>query len=160
MQTFNEFVFRQTREAQKHLEIVKKLLEQNNFKVKDHTKDNDDPFLFVSSPEHNLSFGGIRVYQIGDDIAFRPQKGPENQAYGLAQSLDVQEIYTDLLDEDIPSEKMAETLIHAIVNKLNSFFEKAKEAEQEKPGGILDPLNRAYIRSNGTDYANKVLTNI
>jgi uncharacterized protein (DUF488 family) len=157
MQTFLEYVYKQKRESKRHLEIIKKLLEQNNFKVNDKTGE-DDPYLFVQVPEHNLTFGGLRVYQIGNRIAFRTQKRVETEPYGMAYGLDIEEMYEDLLDDNVHDKQIAENLIKSVVDRFNDFFKKSKQAEEDRPIGT-DPLNKAYIRSTGTDYANLVLNN-
>ena len=71
MQNYMEFVDSKERKLRQHLKIIKKLLESNGFKVNDRINERDDPYVFVFNPSNNLSFDGVRVYEIGGQIAYR-----------------------------------------------------------------------------------------
>ena len=57
---FREFVDRKQREAIKHLKLLEQLFKQSGIKVQSFTED-EDPYLFVYSPDERLSFDGIRI---------------------------------------------------------------------------------------------------
>jgi hypothetical protein len=67
MKTFNEFVDHKTREARKHLGIIKKVLEAHGKHVADH-RDEEEPYIFLRG-EGGSSFDGVRIYNIAGSIA-------------------------------------------------------------------------------------------
>ena len=81
MQYFVEFVDRKQREAKKHLKLIEKVLRQGKLQVYSHLED-EEPHLFVKANNKKLSFEGVRVYHIGDGIAFRVQKLEKTEPYG------------------------------------------------------------------------------
>lgn len=157
MKTFNEFVDKKDREAKKQLSILKALLEKHNFGVKDNL-DEEDPYIFVQNPDKNLSFEGIRIYKIGDDLAFRVQKSEKTHPYGAAYPLQVEDMFHDLLADDIDEEKAGKEVMQAIVEELRRFFKKSAQAEKELRSGEFgkDPLNKVVVKSTGTDYSNQI----
>ena len=158
MQNFHEFVIKKQRDAKKHLKIIKTVAEKGGFKVEDFTSVHEDPYIFVYAPSRDLSFDGIRIYQIAGEIAYRTQRESKTHPYGRAYQLPVQEIYEDLL-EDQPKDKIGSEIIDIVNKEIKSFFERSVQAEKELPMMTADPLDKAYMRSQGTDYGDKVLDN-
>src|ERR1017187_6959111 len=101
MRSFNEFVDKKTREAKKQLGIIEKVLHKNGLKVKSHLNDGTDPYVFIEDPTKQLSFGGVRIYKIGDSISFRVQKEEKTHPYGKAYQLDIEGMYKDLTSDDV-----------------------------------------------------------
>lgn len=127
------------REARKQLGLVRAVLEQSGFRVLDKLNDRDDPYIFVSSPNSNLSFAGIRIYKIGDEIAYRVQKEDDTQPFGNAYSLDIEEMYEDLLGEDMDDEEIGKEIITAIGKEIEDFFKRSLEAEEKEDGRHTPP---------------------
>jgi hypothetical protein len=160
MRTFVEFIDKKEREAKKHLKIVKKLLESQGMKVSDHLKA-DDPYIFVFNPGQNVSFNGIRVYQIGSQLAFRIQKEENTHPFGRAYSLPVEDMFEDLMSDHHKPEVAGKKVIQAVTEEVNNFFVKSAEAEKEllsSDFGGNDPMKKLALRSTGTDYSNMVFT--
>ena len=160
MASFVEFADKKEREAKRHLKIVKKLLEQNGLKVRDHLTDDDDPFLFVVAPSKKLSFDGVRVYQIGSQMAYRVQKEEKTHPYGKAYAIDIEDMFTDYLSDHIEEDRAGKMIVQAVTDEIKKFFDKSEAAEKElrqaEFGGAGDPLGRVVIKSTGTDYSNLV----
>ena len=156
MLKFVEFIDKKEREAKKQLKIIEKVLIKDGFKVKEHL-DNDDPFLFVFNPEKNTFFDGIRLYKIGNSIAFRVQKEENTEPFGKAYPMDVEEMFTDLVSEYKP-EDAGKRIILAIKTEVKKFFEKSAIAEREIRDKEFsrDPWGKVVVRSSdfGMDYSN------
>ena len=156
---FHEFVDSKQRKAKKHLEIVSKLLEENGFRIVNKLDERDEPHIFVYGQEENLSFDGIRIYEIGGDIAYRIQKEAHTHPYGKAYSIPIEKMFDDLLgEEDMTDEIMGKEIAQSVTSEIKDFFKQSYEAERKGPPEI-DPLGKVNMRSTGTDYANQV-TNI
>jgi len=89
MLKFQEFVDKKEREAIRQLNIVKKLLESREMKVKSYLKE-DDPYIFLVNPLKNTFFDGVRIYKIGNSLAFRVQKEEKTHPFGTAYPLDIE----------------------------------------------------------------------
>lgn len=154
---FYEFVDAQQRRAKKHLKIIKEILEQADLQVVDKLEERKDPYIFVFSPHKNLSFEGVRIYEVGGELAYRIQKEPDTHPYGKAYVLPVEEMFNDLLGEEgMNDKKIAKEISESIVKELKDFFKKSYEAENSGPPRE-DPLDQVNMRSTGTDYSNKVM---
>lgn len=153
---FLEFVNSKSRKAKKHLQVLKDILRLSDFNVVDMTEESD-PYIFVKTPNDNLSFGGVRVYEIGGEIAYRAQNELSTEPFGCAFLLPVNKIYEDLIGEDDSKEKekSAEKLAEEISKELKLFFKKNVEAE--KRDVKRDPIGTINARSGGTDYASSIL---
>ena len=83
MRNFLEFVERKQRESLKHLKLIANMLE-NDFSISKFLE-NKDPYIFVKVPKENksLSFSGLRIYEIGDCMAFRIQQDSDTERNGL-----------------------------------------------------------------------------
>jgi hypothetical protein len=150
---FLEFVDRKQRETIRHLQIMKKVFDKIGFEVKSHI-DDEDPYLFVKSPK-SLSFEGVRIYEVGDTIAYRIQKEEDTHPYGKSYSLDVQNMFHDFMSENIKEKVAGRKVIDAIKDELNSFFEKSAEAEDDLIS--QDDERNVILKTGGTDYSTTVL---
>jgi hypothetical protein len=163
MKTFSQFVDKKTRKAKKHLQMIEKILTKQGMTIKNHLDEGDEPFLFLVSPLNKVSFGGVRIYQTGESVVYRVQKEEKTHPYGRAYRLDIQEMYEDLISDQINEEQAAKEVMQAIIKELQQFFEKSYEAERELRVGDYDrdgdPLGRVVARSTGTDYSNMVMGN-
>lgn len=153
---FREFVDKKERAARHHLDLVKQVLGKGGFEVTDHLEDNKgEPYIYIVNPSDDLPFEGVRMYEIGGEISYRIQKRPDTQPYGKAYSVPVEKMFEDLLGEDdLDDKKRGKEIMEAIVKELKDFFERSAKAERDMP--TSDPLGNVYMRSTGTDYANKV----
>jgi hypothetical protein len=155
MHTFNEFVDRKTREAKKQLEVVKKILDHNNFNVSDFL-DGAEPYLFLRAPESRLSFDGVRIYKIGDTLAYRVQREQDTHPYGKSYNLNLEEMFEDFMSDGGKQEDAGKKVINAVTESFKDFFEKSASAEDELKQSQFDKNKDPLARSTGTDYANKV----
>jgi hypothetical protein len=152
---FIQFIDRKERESKKQLKIIEHILAKHGMKVKDHL-DDDDPFLFVYNPKKNTFFDGIRIYKIGDQIAFRIQKEEKTEPFGKAYGMDIEDMFTDLLTDHHPH-KAGERIMQAIITEVKKFFERSSLAEKELREKELDanPWGKVIVRSSdfGMDYS-------
>jgi hypothetical protein len=129
MESFVEFCDKKEREAKKHLKIIKKLLESGYMKVTSHI-DDDDPYIFLFTPGKMLTFDGIRIYSIGNQLAFRIQKEEKTHPFGKAYPMDIEEMFNDLLSDYHKPEAAGKKVIEAVINEVQKFFKKTAEAEK------------------------------
>lgn len=159
MTKFLEFVDKKQRDAVHQLKIIKQMLEQHDFDV-DGYLDTENPYIFVKSPNSSLSFGGVRIYKVGDTIAYRVQKDKRTHPYGKAYNLDLEEMYNDLLSDDMDPQKAGTQVIKAVINELKKFFENSKKAEKELQDmefdADKDPLGKVMVRPNTLDYSSMI----
>ena len=158
MKSFTEFIDRKTRESKRQLGLLKKVVEQQGFTVKDHL-DDDEPYVFIKNPNKS-SFAGVRLYRVLDTLSFRIQKEETTEPYGRSYAIDVEEIYEDRLADKVKDEKAAKDVMKVIGEELKRFFMKSSEAEREIRNGEFDqdgdPLDKVVIKSTGTDYSNAI----
>ncbi len=155
MQTFVEFVDKKKRESKKQLKIVKKLLESNHLKVADHTND-EEPYIFLFSPEKDLTFDGIRIYKIGSEMAFRIQKDENTHPFGQAYPLNLEEMFNDLMSDHRNPEKAGKEVIESVIFEVKKFFSKSAEAEKDLRSEFDSPDGKVAVRSGMLDYSNMV----
>jgi lipoate-protein ligase A len=158
MKTFVEFVNKKEREAKRHLKIIKKLLESQGMKVTDHLDDSDEPYIFMFNPQQNVTFDGIRIYQIGTQIAFRIQKEETTQPFGKAYPLDIEEMFNDLMSDHHKPEDAGKKVVEAVANEIKKFFIQSADAERDLRNGEFDPMGKIVIRGGQSDYSNMVYT--
>jgi hypothetical protein len=157
--SFGEFVDKKKRESVRHLELVKKLLEHTGMKVDNFLmtdEDDHDPYIFCHNPAKSGSFDGIRIYKIGNDLAFRVQKESKTHPFGSAYPLPIESMFYDFMaDKDVDNKKAGQKVIDAVGKEVRKFFDKSVEAERsynkeiEKDGNVL-------VRTSGTDYSSLV----
>jgi hypothetical protein len=158
MKTFNEFVDHKTREARKHLGIIKKVLEAHGKHVADH-RDEEEPYIFLRG-EGGSSFDGVRIYNIAGSMAYRIQREEATHPYGRSYPLDIEEMFSDYLSDEKDEKKAGKKVMKAITEEFDNFFQKSAEAEEELKQGEfdhpVDPMGRVAVKTTGTDYANQV----
>lgn len=157
--SFGSFVDKKKRESIRQLELMKKILEQNNFKVRDFLNEQDsDPYIFCYNPLKNSSFEGIRIYKIGNELAFRIQKESQTHPYGSAYPLPVESMFNDFLTDNTDEDEVSKQLVEAIGKEINNFFEKSSKAEESsrKLSYNKDSVGSVLVRSTGTDYASLI----
>lgn len=154
MEQFLEFIDRKQRDAKKHLDLIERLLKQNGMQATQHL-DEDDPYVFVKSPGQKLSFDGIRIYEIGQMVAYRIQKEEKTHPYGKAYLLDIEDMFNDFMGENMEEEEAGNKVIESVVEEIKKFFDKSAKAEQE----LKDSPNSFFGLSpnGGVGYAGAVL---
>ena len=150
-----EFLNRKQREANKHLKLIEKLLRKGGMQVFSYIE-NEDPYIYVKSPNQSLSFDGIRVYQIGEMIAYRIQKQEKTHPYGKAYLLDIEDMFNDFMSENMKEELAGMKVIESVVDELKKFFSKSAAAEADLLDSGEDG-NNLIIRAGGSDYSASVL---
>lgn len=157
--SFGEFVDKKKREAVRQLGLVKSLLERNGLKVDNYlTSDDDDhdPYIFCYSPQKSGSFDGIRVYKIGDDLAFRIQKESKTHPYGSAYPLPIESMFYDFLtDRDVDEKKAGQKVIEAVSKEIKKFFDKSVQADRDQRSKDIEKegMGNIMVRTGGTDYS-------
>jgi hypothetical protein len=153
---FLEFVDRKQREGKKHLKLIERLLRKGGMQVYAHLEDEEQPYVFVKAPNEKLSFDGIRVYEIGEMIAYRIQKEEKTHPFGKAYMLDIEDMFNDFMSENMEEEEAGHKVIESVVEELKKFFTKSGKAEQEMRDGGADGSG-LIIKTGGNDYASSVL---
>lgn len=156
--SFGEFVNKKKRDSIEQLEIVKQMLERNGLRVDNFLSNTDDPYVYCFSPSKNGSFDGIRIYKIGDQIAFRVQKEAKTHPYGSAYPLPIEEMFHDFLSDDGTEQRQAgKKVMESVAKEIRSFFEKSVEAEKEERDKIIDQgkesQGNVLVKTTGTDYS-------
>jgi hypothetical protein len=158
MKVFLEFIDRKQREAKRQLKIVEKSLRKGKLHVYSHIED-DDPHLFVKANNKKLSFEGIRIYHIGDGIAYRVQKLEKTEPYGKSYALNVEEMYNDFMSENMDEKEAAEKVMEAMVNEIKKFFHHSAQAQDKLRTGQKDGVGM-IVKTGGSDYSSTVLNRI
>lgn len=158
---FGEFVDKKKRESVRQLLLLKQLFEATGIKVENFlTNNEDDPYVFVHTPGKNGSFDGIRVYKIGDQIAFRIQKENKTHPYGQAYPLPVEEMFHDFLSEqDVDQLKAGKKVIESVSKEVRKFFDKSVEAERSERDANIegnDSQGSVMVKTTGTDYSSLI----
>lgn len=140
---FSAFVDKKTNKARKELEVVKDILAEGGVKVEDFLKE-DDPFLFVPSTKQSLDFGGVRIYKVGNNMAYRIQNEKDSEPYGMSYPLSIESMFEDIIS-DMGEEKAAEEIKKAVVEEINNFFERSLKAQDELDSSGLDPHSKIIV---------------
>lgn len=160
MRSFRDFYENKVRLAIKQLNIVAQVVEKAGFKV-DHYLDEQftDPYVYVHNPNKNTSFEGVRLYRIGDKLAYRVQRENKTHPYGNAYSLDVELMFDDLMEEGKHKpEQIGHKVMEMVAKELRAFFEESAEAEKESNakeiGAEENGLGAVHVRNpQGGDYS-------
>ena len=152
MESFLNFINKKNKQAGRKLNIVKNILESKKFKVDSFIEETDDPYVFVYSHKSELSFEGIRIYLIGDSVAYRVQNEKEAHPYGKSYLLDVEGIYEELMEDGVDKEA-GQKVIESIFSEIKKFFENSVDAEDDIRSNELDSAGIAMVSSPSTDYA-------
>lgn len=157
MKSFSEFVDKKSRETKRQLGIIKKVLEKAGMKVHTYFNEADDLYIYAEDPGKQLTFGGIRIYKIGDSISFRVQKEQKTHPYGKAYPLDIEAMFKDLTSDDKSEGEAGKIIIEAINKEIRSFFIKSGDAEKEIRSSEFDSGDSVGLMGDGgTDYSNLV----
>lgn len=140
---FSAFVDKKANKARKELEVVRDVLKEGGIKVEDKLGERD-PFLFIPSTKQSLDFGGVRIYKIGSDIAYRLQNEASTEPYGMSYPLDIEGMFENLISE-MGEDKAAEEVKKAVVEEINKFFDKSLEAQDELSSSGFDPQNKIMV---------------
>lgn len=161
--SFGDFVDTKQRESVRQLKLLKQLLESGGLKVENFldTDDRDDPYIFCFMPTRNGSFDGVRIYTIGENIAFRIQKENQTHPYGSAYPLPIEDMFNDFLgEEDVDQKEAGKRIIKSVVKEVRRFFDKSVEAEREERDQAIDQEKdgegNPLVRTTGTDYSSLV----
>lgn len=156
---FLEFLTRKQREGKKHLKLIERLLRKGGMQVYPHLEDEEEPYVFVKAPSDKLSFDGVRIYEIGEMIAYRIQKEERTHPFGKAYMLDIEDMFNDFMSENMKEEEAGKKVIESVVEELKKFFNKSSKAEQEMRDSGED-VNGLIIKTGGNDYASTVLNRV
>lgn len=159
--SFGDFVDKKKRESIRQLRLLKQVLESHGLKVENFLNaDDDDPYVFCYSPSKSGSFDGIRIYKIGDQLAFRIQKENRTHPYGKAYPLPIEDMFHYFLsDDDVDQTKAGKKVIDSVVKEVRRFFDKSIEAERDERHKDIDqdnPEGNVLVRTTGTDYSSLV----
>lgn len=158
MEFFLEFVDRKQREAKKQLKLVEKALKKGKLHVYSHLEE-DDPYLFVKANNKKLGFEGIRVYHIGDGIAYRVQKLENTEPYGKSYSLNAEEMFNDFMSDEMDEKEAASKVMEAMAKEIKDFFHKSAKAEEQMRTGQKDGVGM-IVKTGGSDYSSAVLNRL
>jgi hypothetical protein len=162
MRSFRDFYENKVRLAMKHLNILSKVMEHSGFKVDSFLNEQfEEPYIFIYNPNSNTSFQGVRVYKIGDKIAYRIQRENQTHPYGNAYSLEVELMFDDLVEEGEDPKHVGSKVMEIITKEFRAFFDESAKAEKERnvadQGAENDALGSVHIRNPlGGDYSSMV----
>lgn len=150
---FSAFVDKKTNKARRELEVVRDILKDGGVKVEDFLK-GSEPYLFVPSTKKTLDFGGVRIYKVGNNVAYRIQNESSTEPYGQSYPLDIEGMFEEIIS-DMGEEKAAEEIKKAVLEEINNFFEKSLEAQDELGSSEFDPHNKIMVvPGRSTDLSN------
>ncbi len=155
MKTFSDFIDKKDRSAKRQLNIVKTMISKGGFQVEDHIQDKE-PYVFVRKQESQLSFDGIRIYSIGDGMAYRVQKEEKTHPYGTSYMLDVPAMFDDMISDNYSAEKAGQEIIKQVPDEIRKFFDDSQQAEKDLQSNQDGSMDRPVIKSTGTDYSNQM----
>lgn len=157
MKTFNAFIDKKQRESKKHLKLVKKIFDSKGMKCNEHLED-DDPYIFLFTKNKDLNFEGIRIYKIGNQLAFRIQKEEKTHPFGEAYALNIEEMFDDLMADEHNPEKAGKEVVKAVISEVERFFKKTGQAEKDLISSKFDNKdgNGIAIRNTATDFSNLI----
>ncbi len=157
--SFGAFVDKKQRDSARQLKLVKQALESSGLKVDDHLQAEGDPYVYVHNTVKSSSFGGVRIYKIGDELAFRVQKESKTHPYGSAYPLPIESMFNDFLsDEGIDEKKAGKKIIESVGKELRSFFDRSADAEKDTKQDDRVSGGDLMVRSQGTDYSSSVFS--
>jgi hypothetical protein len=159
MRSFRDFYENKTRLAIKQLNLVAQVCEKAGFRV-DHFLDEQftEPYVYIQNPNQNTSFQGVRLYKIGNKLAYRVQRENNTHPYGNAYTLDVELMFDDIMEEGKHKpEHVGQQVMEMVTKELRGFFEESAEAEKEQAdremNGEKDGMGMVHVRNpQGNDY--------
>jgi len=157
MKQFLEFVDRKNRESKHHLHIISKALASAEFDVVNYINQ-DDSHIFVRNNSDSAPFEGIRIYEVGDALAYRVQKEQETQPYGKAYLIDLEEMFNDFMSENMNKEKAGRKVIKSLSEEINEFFARSTKAQTAIDGTEKEKV--VILKTGGTDYSGTVTSKL
>lgn len=151
---FSNFLDKKSKEARKQLKIVGDILERGEFKV-DCFINEENPYIYVRSSHDGLTFDGVRVYKVGDELAYRVQRESKTAPYGIAYGLNLEEIFGDLV-ADMGDEEAAKHINKALLQEFKNFFKRSSEAQDELNGMQFDKASKVLIGGSHGDLSNSM----
>lgn len=158
--SFGDFMDKKKRESIHQLRLVKQLLEHAGMRVDNFLESEDDhqPYIFCHNPSKNGSFNGVRIYKIGNELAFRIQKESKTHPYGSAYPLPIEAMFNDFLsDDNVNEEKAGKKVIESVSKEIRRFFQKCEEAEKEDRNQGYEGMGNIILKTTGTDYSDTLL---
>lgn len=151
---FSSFLDKKNKQAVRELGIIRDILAEGDFKVEDFLKE-ESPYVFVNCTDGGLDFEGVRVYKVGSNLAYRVQKENKTEPYGSAYSLDIENLFGDLVS-DMSEDEAAEEIKKAVVEEFKNFFQKSAKAQDELNSGGADPQSKIVVSGGSGDISNTV----
>lgn len=155
MKLFLEFLDRKQREGKHHLSLLAKVLKKENYDVKSFL-DEEEPYIFVYNKNKNTNFDGVRIYEIGNMVAYRIQKREQTHPYGTAYRLDMEGMFNDFMSENMTEENAGKKVMQSVIDEIEKFFKKSAAAEDELRHQEKDGLG-LIVKTGGNDYASMLL---
>lgn len=132
MLSFKEYVNNDKNRNKEILEKIADLLRRTKgIEIYSFLERDEESYIFALVPvESKLSEKlkkiklGIRIYNIGNDIIYRLQKGPKGFPIGVAKKLVDKEEIENLIDSGESNTGAHNTLIRKIPEKLGKFMRK------------------------------------
>lgn len=160
IRTFSEYLNTKKREAVKQLQILKQVLESGGLKVESFLEQKfSDPYIYCFNPNKDTTFKGVRIYQIGDKIAYRVQRESKTHPYGTAYIIDVDSIFNELMGSGVTKkEHLGKKVIKEVIDTLNAFFKESARVEKEADKwDDEDSIGSVHVRNPlGGDYSSMV----
>ncbi len=161
MRSFKDYVDTKQKKVIKQLQLIGNMLEKSGLKVSDFSETAEagqQPYIFVYNTAGTRFFDGVRIYSIGNKIAYRVQKEETTHPFGKAYSLDLEEMFNDFLEEEnIDEKKAGKMIIEEVPQIMRRFFERSAKAEKEiETQEIIDKKDMTIGSTMGTDYSNMV----
>lgn len=153
---FTKFLDSKHRSYRRKLSIIENVLKAFNIKVESYLNQSDS-YLYVPADVDGLSFNGIRIYGIGDIIAFRVQNESTSHPYGKSYEIKIEELFNTLISEDMDSTKAGKEVAKYIKEELISFVKTSVKAEEESAGMTKDDgFGKIIVNPYGIDYATSI----
>lgn len=149
---FSSFLDKKNKQSVRELGIIRDMLAEGEFKVEDFLKE-ESPYVFVNCTNDGLDFEGVRVYKVGSNLAYRVQKENKTEPYGAAYSLNIEDLFGDLVS-DMSEDDAAEEIKKAVVEEFKNFFQKSSKAQDELNSGKADPQSKIVVSSGAGDFSN------
>lgn len=150
MPTFFEYVDRKQRQVVRQLKIVKRILGQAGLQVASQLnfRHKEEPYLYVYNPNSDTKFG-LRVYGVGEELAYRLQRKEKTHPYGKPNRLTIADMWDDIKSEGKDDAAAANEIIKAVGDEITDYFKQSAKAEKksshvrmdQSPLGGSDPNN-------------------
>lgn len=151
MNNFQNFVNKKSKVTRRQLGILEKVLKLGGFSTRSFIE-SENPYIFIKSTDDKLSFGGIRMYKIGEHIAFRVQNAESTHPYGKAYSIPVEELYNDIVSEEANEEHAAQEVMKSISQEIRNFFKKNVAASSEIKSFEISDSNGGRVGINNQGF--------